>query len=61
VLAAYPWSGHQFLDPRVGETQIRVVMGDADEWCSPMQVQGHCQAIRRRWHRRDAASRRRAA
>lgn len=46
VLAAYPWSGHQFLDPRVGETDIRVVMGDADEWCSPMQVQGHCQAIR---------------
>jgi dienelactone hydrolase len=46
VLAGYPWSGHQFLDPRVGETEIRVVMGDADEWCSPMQVQGHCQAIR---------------
>lgn len=46
VLAAYPWSGHQFLDPRVGETEVRVVMGDADEWCSPMQVQGHCQAIR---------------
>lgn len=46
VLAAYPWSGHQFLDPRVGETAIRVIMGDADEWCSPMQVQGHCQAIR---------------
>jgi len=46
VLAAYPWSGHQFMDPRVGNTQIRVVMGDADEWCSPMQVQGHCQAIR---------------
>jgi dienelactone hydrolase len=46
VLAAYPWSGHQFLDPGVGDTEIRVVMGDADEWCSPMQVQGHCQAIR---------------
>ncbi len=46
VLAAYPWSGHQFLDPGVGKTEIRVVMGDADEWCSPMQVQGHCQAIR---------------
>ena len=46
VLAAYPWSGHQFLDPSVDETEIRVVMGDADEWCSPMQVQGHCQAIR---------------
>jgi dienelactone hydrolase len=46
VLAAYPWSGHQFCDPRVGETAVRVLMGDADEWCSPMQVQGHCQAIR---------------
>ncbi len=46
VLAGYPWSGHQFCDPRVGATSVRVVMGDADEWCSPMQVQGHCQAIR---------------
>jgi dienelactone hydrolase len=41
VLAAYPWSGHQFLDPAVGDTEIRVLMGDRDEWCSPMQVQGH--------------------
>jgi dienelactone hydrolase len=46
VLAAYPWSGHQFYNPGVGPTAIRVLMGDADEWCSPMQVQGHCQAIR---------------
>ena len=46
VLAAYPWSGHQFLDPSTGTTEVRVLMGDADEWCSPMQVQGHCQAIR---------------
>jgi dienelactone hydrolase len=46
VLAAYPWSGHQFCDPGVGHTAVRVLMGDADEWCSPMQVQGHCQAIR---------------
>ena len=46
VLAAYPWSGHQFMDPRIGETEIRVIIGDRDEWCSPMQVQGHCQAIR---------------
>jgi dienelactone hydrolase len=46
VLAAYPWSGHQFLDPQVGVTEIRILMGDADEWCSPMQVQGHCQAMR---------------
>jgi dienelactone hydrolase len=46
VLAAYPWSGQQFLDPRVGDTQVRVLMGDRDEWCSPQQVQGHVQAIR---------------
>jgi dienelactone hydrolase len=46
VLPGYPWSGHQFLDPSVGSTEVRILMGDADEWCSPMQAQGHCQAIR---------------
>ena len=46
VLAAYPWCGHQFLDARVGVTEVRTLMGDADEWCSPMQAQGHIQAIR---------------
>ena len=46
VLAAYPWSGQQFLNPTTGSTEVRILMGDADEWCSPMQVQGHCQAIR---------------
>jgi dienelactone hydrolase len=46
ILAAYPWCGHQFLDPRVGMTDVRVLMGDADEWCSPMQAQGHVQALR---------------
>jgi dienelactone hydrolase len=46
VLAAYPWCGHQFLDPRVGGTRVHVLMGDRDEWCSPMQAQAHCQSIR---------------
>jgi len=46
ALAAYPWSGHQFLDPAVGTTRIRVLMGDRDDWCSVQQVQGHLQAIR---------------
>lgn len=46
VLAAYPWSGQQFLDPGVGDTQIRVLMGDRDDWCSPAQVQSHMHAIR---------------
>jgi dienelactone hydrolase len=46
VLAAYPWSGHQFLDPGIGTTRLHVVMGDRDDWCSVQQVQGHVQAIR---------------
>jgi len=46
VLAGYPWSGHQFLNPTVGRTIVHVMMGDRDGWCSPQQVQGHVQAIR---------------
>jgi dienelactone hydrolase len=46
VLAAYPWSGHQFLNPAVGATRVRVLMGDRDDWCSVQQVQGHLQGIR---------------
>jgi dienelactone hydrolase len=48
VLAAYPWSGHQFLDPGVGTTEVRAIVGDQDDWVSPQQVQGHIQAIRLR-------------
>ncbi len=46
VYAAYPWSGQQFLDPSVGDTVVRAVIGDRDEWCSPQQVQGHIHAMR---------------
>ena len=46
VYAAYPWSGHQFLQPDVGGTKVRAIIGDRDDWCSPQQVQGHIQAIR---------------
>lgn len=46
ILAAYPWSGQQFLNPSVGETKVAVLIGDRDEWCSVAQVQGHCQALR---------------
>jgi dienelactone hydrolase len=48
VLAAYPWSGHQFLDPDVGGTEVRSIVGDRDDWVSPQQIQGHMQAIRLR-------------
>lgn len=46
VYAAYPWSGQQFLDPSVGPTRVRAIIGDRDDWCPPVQVQAHIQAIR---------------
>ncbi len=46
VLAAYPWCGHQFLNPGVAQTEVRILIGDRDDWCSPMQVQAHAQAMR---------------
>ena len=48
IYAAYPWSGQQFLDPDVGDTRVRAVIGDRDGWCSAQQVQGHIHAIRLR-------------
>lgn len=48
VLAAYPWCGHQFLDPDVGATEVRAIVGDQDDWVGPQQVQGHIHAIRLR-------------
>jgi dienelactone hydrolase len=48
VYAAYPWCGHQFLDPTVGRTRVRAVIGDRDEWCLPQQVQAQVHAIRLR-------------
>ncbi len=46
VYAAYPWCGQQFLNPDVGRTKVRAVVGDQDEWCLPQQIQGHIQALR---------------
>ena len=30
----------------MGDTDVLVLMGDADEWCAPVQVQAQCHAIR---------------
>ena len=48
VYAAYPWCGHQFVDPDLGGTIVRSVIGDRDDWCLPQAVQGHTQAMRLR-------------
>lgn len=45
VYAAYPWCGQQFLVPALGETVVRAVIGDRDEWCLPQQVQAQIHAM----------------
>ncbi|MFN8021699.1 MAG: dienelactone hydrolase family protein [Acidimicrobiales bacterium] len=45
VFAAYPWCGQQFARPDVGDTVVRAIIGDQDEWCSVMAVQAQIQAI----------------
>ena len=46
VYSAYPWCGHQFLNPDIGDTIVRIVIGERDNWCSPQQAQGYAQAMR---------------
>jgi len=46
VYAAYPWCGQQFEIPDVGDTVVRSIVGDQDEWCLPQQVQGYMHAMR---------------
>lgn len=45
VYAAYPWCGHQFVDPSVGDTRVRAILGEADEWCSLQQAQAQIRAM----------------
>ncbi len=44
--AVYPWCGHQFLDPSIGSTRYRSIIGERDEWCSVQEVQAQTTAIR---------------
>ena len=46
VYAVYPWCGHQFREPCVGETRVRAIVGDQDEWCSAQEIQGQINAMR---------------
>ena len=45
VYAAYPWCGQQFLEPDIGDTRVRAIIGDLDEWCSVMAVQAQIHAL----------------
>ncbi|MDN3516008.1 dienelactone hydrolase family protein [Aquisalimonas lutea] len=42
---AYPWCGAQFRRPEVGDTQVRIAIGDQDNWVSPIKCQAWEQAI----------------
>lgn len=43
--AVYPWCGHQFVDPAIGATRVRAIIGELDEWCSVQQVQAQIHAM----------------
>jgi len=45
VYASWPYSGHQFADPNVGDTRVRAVIGSIDDWCPVSAVQGQIRAI----------------
>lgn len=46
VYSVYPWCGHQFQNPDIGDVRVRIVIGERDNWCSPQQAQGYANAIR---------------
>lgn len=46
VYAVYPWCGHQFTTPDIGNTVVRAIVGDRDDWVSVQQVQAQVQAYR---------------
>lgn len=44
--AVYPWCGHQFVQPSIGSTRLRIIIGERDEWCSVQQAQAQVHAMR---------------
>lgn len=48
VLAGWPWCGYQFADPQTAPTAVRFVVGDLDNWVSPVQCQAYFNAMRPR-------------
>lgn len=45
VYAVYPWCGQQFLEPHIGDTVVRIIIGERDEWCSTQSAQAQERAI----------------
>jgi dienelactone hydrolase len=45
VLAGWPWCGYQFEHAITGPTVVRFLVGDSDNWVSPVQCQGQAAAM----------------
>jgi dienelactone hydrolase len=45
VLAGWPWCGFQFANPSIGNTAMRLIAADHDNWASVVQTQAYANAI----------------
>ena len=45
VVAGWPWCGFQFSHPNIGNTAIRLIAADHDNWASVVQSQAYFNAI----------------
>ena len=45
VLAGWPWCGFQFVNPQIGNTAMRLIAADHDNWASVVQTQAYFNAI----------------
>ena len=48
VVAGWPWCGFQFAQPNIGNTAIRLIAADHDNWASVVQSQAYFSAIHAR-------------
>ena len=45
VLVGWPWCGYQFEHALTAPTAVRILVGDSDNWVSPVQCQGCAAAM----------------
>lgn len=48
VIAGWPWCGFQFSNPNIGNTAVRLIAADHDNWASVVQCQAYFNAINAR-------------
>ncbi len=45
IYSVYPWCGHQFKNSQTGDTQVRAIVGEIDNWVSIKQIETQIEAI----------------